>query len=281
MPEGEQQQQQQQTPPAPWYADKLDAESVGYLQNRGLADKPADVVALETIRAHREAEKLIGVPANELVRLPKQPNDEAGWKAVYQRLGAPADAKDYDFANVKVGEKPLEQAQIDFLRASAATLHLSKDGAVQFAQAWAKQQNDVAAAAATERAFKLTEEKAALLKNWGANHDAFKVIAADAAKTLGVDPETVAALEGVLGYSKIMDMFLKIGQKTGESKFVHNPSDPTRNLTREGAQARKSELMADAAWVKRYMEGGVAEGREMTQLNTLIVGDDTEISRLR
>ena len=47
---------------------------------------------------YREAEKLIGAPASQLLRLPADPSkDMDGMKAVWQRLGAPSDAKEYDF----------------------------------------------------------------------------------------------------------------------------------------------------------------------------------------
>jgi hypothetical protein len=49
-------------------------------------------------KAHREAEKLIGAPASEMIRIPKDPNDAEGWRQVRSRLGVPADEKGYDFA---------------------------------------------------------------------------------------------------------------------------------------------------------------------------------------
>jgi hypothetical protein len=91
-------------PPAsgdkPWY-DGAGAEDVGYFQNRGWDKVDAKTAAINAAKAHREAEKLIGAPAAELVRLPKDPNDAAGWAAVRSRLGVPADEKGYNFADVK------------------------------------------------------------------------------------------------------------------------------------------------------------------------------------
>src|SRR5437879_5504237 len=92
---------------ASWHQG-ADAETLGHIQNRGWQDKPANEVALAAIKAHREAEKLIGVPADQLLRLPVSTADAEAWKPVWQKLGAPVDAAGYDFTPIKTaaGEAP-------------------------------------------------------------------------------------------------------------------------------------------------------------------------------
>ena len=83
-------------PPAPaaaWWQGKVDEATAGYFKNRGWDGKSADEVAILAANAHREAEKFIGAPADKLVRLPAQPNDEAGWREVYSRLHAVAEGR--------------------------------------------------------------------------------------------------------------------------------------------------------------------------------------------
>lgn len=51
-------------PPAPaakWF-DNFDAETQGYINSRGLADKDPAAAFLEAAKAHREAQAYIGVP---------------------------------------------------------------------------------------------------------------------------------------------------------------------------------------------------------------------------
>lgn len=276
MAEGDNNNQNQNTGD-PWYKGKVDDVMVGIWQNRGLHDKDAATVAIEMTKAHAEASKFLGVPANELARLPKA-GDAEGTKALMQKLGAPADAKDYDFSSVKIGDKPLAEANKaleDMLRATAAGTFMPKDAATKLAGEIVGflQKQTTAEVAAKEAA--LLEEKAALAKNWGANAAVNKLMAQNAAKALGIDEATVAALESVAGYSKVMEMFRQIGSKIGEDTFVGGGSGAGKGgvMTREQAIAKKNELMADAAWVARYMAGGTTERKEMTDLITIEVGE--------
>ena len=71
-----------------------------------------------------------------------------------------------------------------------------------------------------------------------------------------------------------MEAMRKIGANTREDTFVERGAGgPAGDVTtREGAMARKSELMADSAWVAKFLAGGQSEGREMTRINTMIGG---------
>src|SRR5258708_32263958 len=96
----------------PWY-DGVDSDTVGYIQNRGLDKVDAKNAFLAAVKAHKEAEKLIGVPADQVLRLPKDANDTSGWNTVKDRLGRPKDASGEDFTAVK------ESANEDFLKCAA------------------------------------------------------------------------------------------------------------------------------------------------------------------
>jgi hypothetical protein len=196
---------------------------------------------------------------------------------VFSKLGAPADPKDYDFADVKNGEEALDQPTQDFLRAQAAALHLNKTDAVKLAQAWVKQQNDGSVSQAAENTAKLAEEAKVLAANWGANAEINKFIAKKGAEALGLDAAAVDALEKVVGYAKTMEALRKVGELNGEAKFIGGGGMTKDGLmTKEQAVARKEELMKDTAWAKRYLDGGAAEGREMASLIALIVGSDEQ-----
>lgn len=246
-----------------WFAG-ADPEIIGHIQTKGWATKPANEAAIEAVKAHREAEKFIGAPANQLVRLPADAKDEAGWKSVWERLGAPADPKGYDLSIVK------DTAVADFIRETAAALHLPKDAAVDLAGRFTRRQEATEAADVATKTAALETEKAALAKNWGTNAEANRVIAQSAARALGITPETVAALEGVIGYSAIMEMFRSIGTKIGEDKFVKSENMPGGVMTLEQAKAKVADLQKDAAWRARYLSGGEPEKREMLALNTII-----------
>jgi hypothetical protein len=193
---------------------------------------------------------------------------------VWKRLGKPDAVDGYKFEGVNGADgKPLGEDMQAAIRKTADELNLSVDGAATLAKAIVKFNSDTAAAEQGEKAAKLQAETAELQKNWGANMDANKFIARQAAEKLGVAPEAVAALEGQIGYAAVMEMFRNIGTKIGEDRFV-NTTVPGSNgvMTRDQAVARKAELMADTEWAKAYLNGDSAKAREMTALNVLITG---------
>lgn len=267
--------QQTQAPATKWYEGKAAPEVVGYLQNKGLADKTPEEVALTVINSHREAEKFIGAPASELVRIPKPDADEATLKAYRERIGVPPDKTGYDFSSIKGADgNPLASPTLDRVRDIVAEAHLPKDAATRIAAGIVKFEQEREANILAEKTGKLTEQKAALAKNWGANFEVNKIVAQSAAAKLGVDPETVTALEGVIGYDKVMEMFRAIGSKMGEDTFVRPPGAPGTEgvMSVDAAKARIEELKSDTAWRDRYLNGGAEEKRVMAGLVAIVTG---------
>lgn len=278
-PEGEQQQQagqqigqQQQAPP--WHAD-VEPELLGHWQNRGYKlDTPKDV-AIAAGKQARELEKHFGVPADQIVRLPKADARPEDIKAFRMKLGMPAEPKDYDFSGIKGADgEPIAAPLADTLRATAHSAGLSKESAAVMAAAMQKHIDDVRIADATTTNAKLAAEKATLKANWGKDFDFNHLKAMEGARRLGISPEAVKALENQVGYAGVMDAMRKIGQMTAEDTFIERGTTGDGiPHTREGAVARKAELMKDVPWRTRYLAGGVAENREMTALNTMIDGE--------
>lgn len=259
------------TTTTPWHQG-LDPETLGHVQNRGWDKLDAPAAAAEAIKAFRGAEKMIGVPSSEILRIPKDAADQAGWGQVYSRLGRPPEPKGYDLSGVKRADgTEIDAATADAFRIAAFENGLSKEAASRLFSAMVKQQDSTATSASVEAQAALALEKDTLAKNWGANHAANMFVAQRAAAALGITPEQVTALEKVAGYSKVMEMFRQIGTKIGEDKFVTGGPDKGP-MTREMAMARKTEVMADAAWRDRYLAGGAPERREMDALTKIIVG---------
>lgn len=255
----------------PWY-EPLDADTKGYLTTKGLDKKTAVEAFAEAAKSHREAEKFVGAPANEMVRLPKEANAPE-WEGVHQRLGKPKDKAEYDFATVKrAGDVALDAAFVDAMKDAAFAANMTKDAATRFVADVVKTQDAVTAASDALKADKLTAEKTELKKNWGANEAANLVIARSAAAALGVPPEGVAALEGIIGYAKVMEMFRDIGTKIGEDRFVTAGGQKGNVMTRDQAVSQKNAHKNDKAWVTRFLAGGVEEKRTMDALDRIILG---------
>lgn len=256
-----------------WHSD-VEPTVLGKWQSKGYDLGDPKNVAVAATKAYMEAEGFIGAPATELIRVPKTAEDAAGWEKVWTRLGAPVDPKGYDFTTVKKADgTALDEKFSDHMRQTAVSLHLPKDTAAAVASSVVKFMDAAEKEKTAVLQAKLIEQKAALQKDWGKNADAHLFSAKAAANALGVGPEAVAALEQVIGYDKVMNMFRTIATKIGEDRFVRseNPNDPGV-MTVEEAKARVIDLKADQAWVKRYLAGDAQAKREMTALSTIIAG---------
>jgi hypothetical protein len=257
-------------PAANWYDGKAAPEMLGFWQNKGYNAADPATVAIEATKAAMQAQTFIGAPPDQLIKLPKDASDEAGWKGVWSRLGVPAEAKDYDFSSIKSADgKDLDPAFADVMRAALHKGNVGKDRAADFVKAIVKFSADREAAKATETTAQRVAERAQLLKDWGNNAEFNRLTAMQGAKRLGVTEEDVARFENILGYNKTMELFRKVGAGTTEDTFVESKQGGP--VTTAGtASARKTELMSDKAWVDRFLKGGTAERNEMAAINALI-----------
>lgn len=253
----------------PWH-DGIDTELIGHAQNKGWKLDDPKAAFSEAAKAARELQNHFGVPPDRLLKLPKDASDEAGWNTIYQRLGAPADAKEYDFSAVKRadGQAP-DAALLDTIRATAASLRLPKDKAPDLAAAVVKHLDGVATEQAAAKAATYTTERAALEKNWGANFEFNKAIAAQGAKNLGLTETAVTAMEKEMGYASLMEAMRKIGMLRQEDGLIGG--GPAGGVaTVEGAKARLNDLIADKAWGQRFDDHDPAARREFDSLTRQI-----------
>ncbi len=263
----------QTPPPAAWHTG-IDAEFIGHAQNKGWKlDDPKEAFIAATKQA-RELERHFGVPPDRLVKLPAADAKPEDIRAYYQRLGAPAEAKEYDFSVVKdAANNPISAPLADALREAAFDRGLTKDAALVVAQKVVKAMDGIRSAESADQTAKIAEARAKLQQNWGTSFEYNKLKAMDGARKLGISPEAVATLENLVGYADTMEALRKIGVGTSEDTFVDRGTNTNGQVTtREGAVARKAELMRDPAWADRYLKNGSAEVREMTALNMMITG---------
>lgn len=266
-----------------WYAG-LDAETQNYLAQRGMTDKTPVDAFLEAAKAHREAQAYIGVPKEQLLKMPKEGAPPEEWDAFHERLGWSKDPEAYKFENLKRADGTnADDAFKDFVRTQAAELKLSPAASAKLAEATMKQFEGSTAARTAEETASATRALEQLRQSWGANYDANKVIADNAYSAImtaaGLDQTKMTAaiqqLGAATGKAEAMQILLAIGQKLGEDTFVGG-GGPGGNLgprNSEQAQARLNELKADGTWVQRFLAGGNAEVKEFNDLSKLAFGD--------
>lgn len=268
---------------AKWF-DGFDSETQQYIASRGLTDKDPAAAFLEAAKAHREAQAYIGVPKEQLLKLPKADAPPEEWDAVYEKLGYSKDPEAYKLADLKRGDgSDVDDGFKDFIRAQAAELKLSPTATAKLAAETLKHIESGAAAKTAEDTAAATEAMEQLRQSWGANYEANKVIADNAYAAMmaaaGFDQPTMTAaiqkLGEAMGRAETMQLLLAVGQKMGEDKFIGG-GGPGGNLgprNAEQAKARIAELKADSTYIARYLAGGTAEIKEMNDLHVLAYGE--------
>lgn len=268
----------------PWHQG-IDADVLGTWQNRGLDLSDPKIPAVEMTKAYREAERFLGHPKDKLLRLPTNDTDPAAWRGVYERLGAPKDAKDYGLETLKYSDgDPLEPALADSLRAAFHARGVSKDAALDIAKAVMKEAESEGQAQATERAAQQANEVAKLDALWGAKKNENMLTAMNGARRLGVSPEQVKAMEEnpKLGLAFTAEFFRKLGASTNEDTFVEGGKASGSPATAEAAKSRLADLKSDSEWRGRYLKGEAKEVREFKNLMAQITGvnEDAELASL-
>lgn len=250
---------QSTTTDKPWY-DGSDTETVAWLQNRGLDKLTPVEAAKKAAEGHRNAEKQLGWPAQNLLRMPKDEKDLATREAMYNKLGRPETPDKYNWGELKVSDEfkqfaaplyhklGLSQAQVSELLAATATR----------AEADMKRQKESAD-------IQFATEKAELLKNWGQYAEANLTTAKNAFTKLGFTEEQVNAMQDQIGFAKVMSMFHTIGTKTGEDAWIKGENNGP--MTREQASERIKERKLDKAFMARYFNGDLDAKREMNDLH--------------
>lgn len=266
-----------QNTPAPIKLDGVDPLVVGHMQNRGWDKLPVEQVAIEAAKSHMEAQKFIGAPAEQIIRLPAATAKPEEWTPVWQRLGALPKQEDYKgvIGNFKFANGDAIDDQFgDALTKFSFDNHLTKEAAAALPKVIGDFMDQNDARQKTIDDATLATEKKALRESWGANFEVNELIAKETAKNLGVNAETVDALEKQIGYAGVMRMFHAIGSTHGEDNVITNlvNANNSKSLTKEQAKVRINELKADADFSARYIKGGVKEKEEMNALHQIAFG---------
>jgi len=256
---------------AEWY-ESLDADTLAHAEAKGWKDPDAGKAAAAAVKAHMGAEKLIGHPADQVLKLPKDAADPA-FKAVYDRVTGmvtPKAAEEYIFGE---GTKEEDAA---FVRKIAVEQKLSIPAAQALVGELAVRAvaSEATAAAALETA--KTANRATLMQTWGADFDRKSFAATNAAQSAGLPSSILTHIAGLPAkeYIEGMNALVALGEKMGEAALhlgggATRPN-PAAGLTGLEAQQRLSALGQDKAWSAKFMAGDVETRKEWTDLCTIV-----------
>lgn len=217
-----------------WTASIEDADLRGYAENKKF-ESPEILLS-----SYRNLEKLRGVPAEELIRLPHDTADREAMMPIYAALGLPESAEQYTRALPDTFDNDIYNS----LANQAHMLGLG-DGQFQGLQQTFADQAEAIMAQQEEYAAQVFDE-------WQTgNPDGFQA-AARAMAEAGVNEQQV---EGILNGDKtaLYDFLARIGSQTQESTVVSGDS-PTQGfrMSPEAAKAKIADLMADDTFMRQY-----------------------------
>jgi hypothetical protein len=246
----------------PFYSTFEDADLKGFAELKKL-NSPADAV-----KGWQSAEKLLGVPAEQLLRIPGADAKPEDFNPIYDRLGRPKDATEYKLP-IPEGDNG------EFAKKMAPILHkhgLTSRQAEGLANDWNGVMIETAKTMAEEQNIQETADLESLKKEWGGAYDQRVELGRRAVRQFAPDQETLGALEKSLGTAKLIKLFAKIGEGLGEAKPAgfDTESSGTFGLTPAAAKAKLTELETDKDWGKRFHGGGAAERAQRDNLLRII-----------
>lgn len=244
-----------------WSKSGLDADHLGYTQNKGWKD-PADV-----IHSYRNLEKLHGVPAEQILKLPSD-DLPTSWDPIYNKLGRPEKADGYKLP-VPDGVDP------GFAKTASEAFHkagVSQKQAEALTTWWNEQAAGATKAQTDATAARDTEQLAMLKAKWGPNLQANSAIVDKAATAFGMTSAQLEGLKAAMGPGEAMEFLHNIGSKLAtEDSFIGADGKPTTTggLTPAQAISKIGELRKDGEFVKRYAAGDAEAKREMARLHQI------------
>jgi hypothetical protein len=247
---------------------------LGNLKLKGWDQKPAVEALHEAVKSYHEVEKHLGIPREQLVRMPKDAADTEGWKAFNAKIGVPEKADGYDFSKIKFSDgSDLDDSFVNTMRESVHARGIPAAKAQELVSDFVKFMEGAEQQEIATRQAAIAEGRAKLDASWGANKEANKFIATQAVTKLGLPEDFIQTIENTVGYEPTMQSLLKLGQMMGEDKFVASGDGVTKGLlTREQAQAKLDELKRDAGWSAKVSAGDFKANEEFNSLVKIISG---------
>lgn len=229
------------------------------------------------IDALAAAEKHIGAPADQVLRMPKEGDTEAA-NAFWNKLGRPEKADGYKpHADVKTMEAikadPV-MAGFDEIAHAANLTQAQRDAMLS---AYVKLGTE--ASTVSEEQFKAAGVKAGqeLRAEWAQGYEQ-KMRAVNAAiDKLGFTDDELKAVALIGGHKKLLERLAEAGKGLVEANYrggEHAGGDGFAGLTPAEAKARLRTLGADKGWMAKLAAKDVATLNQKRQLDRLAAGLD-------
>lgn len=213
---------------------------------------------VDALTAGNAAEKRLGVPANEMIRLPTKPDDVEGLKAVYKALGAPDTPEGYkiDLKDATDADKAVVGDFAKFMHEKGPFPPAALAAAAEF---WHGKVIEQAAAEQAEAEAAQKASEAALRQEWGGAYDQRKMEIGKLLTDLG--GEALAKelnADAVLGNSpelaKMLAKIVDLRAESGPTQDGQNADVGKRQLTPGQARVNLAALEGDAEKMEALMD---------------------------
>lgn len=249
---------------APSWYEGAPQESVAWLQGKGFKSQ------LDLIESARNAEKLIGVPADKVIRMTDKMRDEQGRytkeaRDIWEKLGAPKDPKDYQLETLpEYGDATFTEA----LKQKFFEEGVRKDSAENLMKHANALQMEAIKRVKVAQSEKIATEDHNLKREWGAAYEQNINIAKQAVVSLGWDDKKINAVSMGLGHAETVKLLHRIGLSASEGRFVSGTQNTQpMKMTPEQADVEMRSLMSDVEFQKRFNSGDKEAIDRWTKLN--------------
>lgn len=245
-----------------WHAS-LDADTKTWVGGMGLDKLDAGAALAKVLPMYRGAEQKLGLPADQVLRLPGANAKPEDWAPVWTRLGRPEKPEGYEI-------KAPEGDSGEFLKQATTWFHeigVPKGMAQALAGKWNEYVGAQTAAAEGRWNQRFDTEMAELAKEWGADFNKNKDLAGRVERALGLSHEQLGGIERALGPKAYQQFLARWGTKLGEQSFQGGEGQKQFALSAAAAQSRIAELSKDEVFTKK-LQGGDADAKaEWTRLH--------------
>lgn len=251
---------------APWYGTIEQPELSTWVTNKAFKSP------LEALESSYNLEKLVGAPADQILRLPQKPDDKAAWDSVWNRLGRPEKPDGYELPVPEGMDKAFSQT-------ASAWFHemgIPKAAAQGITNKWNAYMAEEMKKYAEADAAKFQQEQKTLEQEWGANYKANELLVERAwqkfAPQAGMDAQDLEKIRGAVGTAKLSKFLHQFGALDAEPNFVSGEGQKF-TMTKDQATAKRDQLMNDKDYAKAYFGGDKNKVAEITRLSEIIAGE--------
>jgi hypothetical protein len=221
-----------------WTEDLSDAQRA-LLETKGWKAPGA------VLDSYSHLEKLIG---RDKIAIPKDGDSEA-WDAVFERLGRPRSAEDYEIA-VPEGV-PRDEAFEARMRGLFHSAGLTRAQVSALSEDWHSYLGAEGERAEQQRIAKAEDEETALRSEWGGSYDRNMEQARRAARRFG-EAATIDGLEEAVGRAAVFKMFARIGSAMAEDDLNGEAGESFSSTG--SVRSQIAALKADPAFREAWLE---------------------------